>query len=82
MAISQSSIAEPTNNIAPKALGDKYEGGKLMSPRQRDQVFLMCQVVGYPSPIFRLVSVVYKSEKQIKIAVVTSEVGTFVKVYL
>ncbi|GJQ87298.1 hypothetical protein Trydic_g17348 [Trypoxylus dichotomus] len=45
-------IAEPTNNIAPKAL-DKKIGYTLILARQAEDIFLMCPVVGYPVPIFR-----------------------------
>ncbi|XP_039283540.1 Down syndrome cell adhesion molecule-like protein Dscam2 isoform X10 [Nilaparvata lugens] len=46
-------ITEPTNNIAPKVPGEKYEGGKILMSRLRSTVFLMCQVSGFPVPMYR-----------------------------
>lgn len=45
-------LPEPTNNLAPKALDKKY-GFSIMSSNVGGDLFLLCQVVGYPVPVFR-----------------------------
>lgn len=45
-------LPEPTNNLAPKALDKKY-GFSIMSSNVGGNLFLLCQVVGYPVPVFR-----------------------------
>lgn len=42
----------PTNNIAPKLMGDKF-GWKIILGRENSLISIMCQVVGYPVPIFK-----------------------------
>lgn len=42
-------IQEPTSNIAPKVLGKKYEGGEIVSAVNGSSIYLLCQVVGYPT---------------------------------
>lgn len=46
-------IAEPTNNIPPKVPGKKYEGGEIVARLKGSDVYLMCQVIGFPVPFFR-----------------------------
>lgn len=46
-------LTEPTGNIAPKQPGKKYDGGKLEMFAQNETAFLICDVVGFPSPLFR-----------------------------
>lgn len=46
-------LTEPTNNIAPKLPGEKYEGGRIVTYHQSSTAYLMCQVVGYPVPRYR-----------------------------
>lgn len=46
---------EPTGNIAPKLPGKKYEGGKIETSPLNSSVFIICDVVGYPVPLYRLV---------------------------
>lgn len=49
----QKPISEPTSNIAPKSPGKKYEGGEIMYSPAGQKVFMSCQVVGFPVPLFR-----------------------------
>nr|XP_023016837.1 Down syndrome cell adhesion molecule-like protein Dscam2 isoform X6 [Leptinotarsa decemlineata] len=43
-------ITEPTNNVAPKKDGEKFEGWKLLLVAQNATAWLTCQVTGYPAP--------------------------------
>nr|CAH7736156.1 unnamed protein product [Callosobruchus chinensis] len=45
-----SNIVEPTNNVAPKKDGEKYEGWKVVAVPQNGTAWLTCQVTGYPVP--------------------------------
>lgn len=45
-------IPEPTNNIPPKAMDKKY-GFSIIFTNVNDTTYLLCQVVGYPVPLFR-----------------------------
>lgn len=46
-------VSEPTNNIAPKIPGKKYEGGEIYSVYKGWPAYLLCQVSGFPAPFFR-----------------------------
>lgn len=43
-------FAEPTNNVAPKKDGEKFEGWKVVSVSQLDVAWITCLVTGYPVP--------------------------------
>lgn len=45
---------EPTNNIAPKLVGERSLG-RIMSAKSWSNVYMLCQIIGYPSPIYRFV---------------------------
>lgn len=47
--MTQMLIQEPTSNIAPKVLGKKYEGGEIVSAVNGSSIYLLCQVVRYPT---------------------------------
>lgn len=47
--MTQMLIPEPTNNIAPKVPGKKYEGGEIVSAVNGSSIYLLCQVVDYPT---------------------------------
>lgn len=42
-------IPEPKSNIAPKVPGKKYEGGEIVSAVNGSSIYLVCQVVVYPT---------------------------------
>lgn len=44
--MTQMLIQEPTNNIV---LGKKYEGGEIVSAVSGSSIYLLCQVIGYPT---------------------------------
>lgn len=46
-------LSEPTSNVAPKLTGKKYDGGKIELFAHHEAVFLTCDVVGYPAPLYR-----------------------------
>ncbi|XP_065205888.1 cell adhesion molecule Dscam1 isoform X13 [Planococcus citri] len=46
-------ITEPTNKIPPKVPGKKYEGGEIVSVEMKAPAYLLCQVTGFPAPMFR-----------------------------
>lgn len=46
-------ISEPTNKIPPKVPGKKYEGGEIVSVEMKATAYLLCQVTGFPAPMFR-----------------------------
>lgn len=46
-------ISEPTNNVPPRAPGKKSYGGELILVKQTQNVFLMCEVTGFPVPLFK-----------------------------
>lgn len=52
-------FSEPTNNIAPKLVGDRYLG-KVMSEKSSNDVYMLCQIIGYPSPIYRFVTKIFQ----------------------
>ncbi|CAH0555679.1 unnamed protein product [Brassicogethes aeneus] len=43
-------VTEPTNNVAPKRDGEKFEGWKVIFIPQNNTAWLTCQVTGYPVP--------------------------------
>lgn len=47
--MTQMLIPEPKSNIAPKVPGKKYEGGEIVSAVNGSSIYLVCQVVGYPT---------------------------------
>lgn len=48
-------FSEPTNNIRPKLVGEK-SGWKIVTTNIDETIYVLCQVVGYPVPIFRLIT--------------------------
>ena len=48
-------FTEPTGNLSPKAPGEKYEGGKLITSALKKNVLIVCNVIGFPIPIYRYV---------------------------
>lgn len=48
-------FTEPTNNIAPKKHGENFQGWKISDILIGGNVFLTCDVVSYPAPVFRFV---------------------------
>lgn len=45
-------LTEPTSNIAPKALDKKF-GFAIVTARINKTAIAMCQVVGFPVPIYK-----------------------------
>lgn len=48
-------FTEPTGNLSPKAPGEKYEGGKIITSANKKTVHIICNVIGFPIPIYRYV---------------------------
>jgi len=48
-------FSEPTGNLSPKTPGEKYEGGKLISSANKKNVYIVCNVIGFPIPVYRYV---------------------------
>ncbi|XP_044755484.1 Down syndrome cell adhesion molecule-like protein Dscam2 isoform X16 [Coccinella septempunctata] len=46
-------ITEPTNNVPPKASGRKIDGSIVLEVSSTKDIIIMCEVSGYPVPIFR-----------------------------
>lgn len=46
-------LLEPTGNVAPKLTGKKYDGGKIELFASNTSVYMTCDVVGYPVPLYR-----------------------------
>lgn len=40
-------------NLSPKAPGEKYEGGKLVTSANKKNVHIACNAIGFPVPVFR-----------------------------
>lgn len=46
-------LLEPTGKIVPKVPGRKYDGGVILIQLQNQTAFVLCDVVGYPIPLYR-----------------------------
>lgn len=65
-------LAEPSNNVAPRIAGERYEGGKLVGVAKSNVVALHCTVQGSPVPVTRYFYL-YKDEHWCVIFVLESD---------
>jgi hypothetical protein len=47
---------EPTTNIPPRSAGRKIDGSLVQEVKQNKTVVVLCEVSGFPVPVFRLES--------------------------
>lgn len=46
-------VPEPTSSVAPKRVGESFEGWKLLRVKEFNTAVFTCQITGYPVPNFK-----------------------------